>query len=154
MTAFVASIGKSASAAQGVSCFEKDCCYARGDAAHRWASVWTCKGGAALGPCDPVEPKAFRRVLKGEVPGGRRLGRKEPDGTVNPIFPVEKKIFCANTLSDNLSVRLLLPFHAAAVRSRQGFSRESGNLGVAGPEGLGSWLFSRGGWRRRTLRRQ
>ena len=30
----------------------------------------------------PVDPEAFRRVLEGEVPGGRRLGRMEPDGTV------------------------------------------------------------------------
>ncbi|MDE0052859.1 MAG: relaxase domain-containing protein [Gammaproteobacteria bacterium] len=55
---------------------------ARDDGAHREASVWAGKGAEALGLSGPVDPEAFRRVLKGEVPGGRRLGRKEPDGTV------------------------------------------------------------------------
>ena len=72
----VASIGKIASPAQGVGYFEKD------DGAHREASAWTGRGAEALGLSGPVDPQAFRRVLEGEVPGGRRLGRKEPDGTV------------------------------------------------------------------------
>ncbi len=78
----VASIGKLASPAQGVGYFERDGYYARDDAAHREASVWAGKGAEALGLSGPVDPEAFRRVLEGEVPGGRRLGRKEPDGTV------------------------------------------------------------------------
>ncbi len=79
----VASIGKIASSAQGVSYFEKDGYYARDDAAHREASAWAGNGAAALGLSGPVEPEAFRRVLEGEVPGGRRLGRKERDGSIH-----------------------------------------------------------------------
>ena len=78
----VASIGKIASPSQGVSYFEKDGYYARDDAAHRDASAWAGKGAAALGLSGPVDPEAFRRVLEGEVPGGRRLGRKEMDGGI------------------------------------------------------------------------
>ena len=78
----VASIGKIASPAQGVGYFEKDGYYARDDGAHREASAWEGKGAEALGLAGPVDPEAFRRVLEGEVPGGRRLGRMEPDGTV------------------------------------------------------------------------
>ena len=69
----VASIGKIASAAQGVSYFEKDGYYAKDDAAHKEASAWAGKGAAALGLSGPVEPDAFQRVLEGEVPGGRPM---------------------------------------------------------------------------------
>ena len=79
----VASIGKIASPAQGVGYFEKDGYYAKDDGAHREASAWAGKGAAALGLSGPVEPEAFRRVLEGEVPGGRRLGRKEIDGSIS-----------------------------------------------------------------------
>ncbi len=78
----VATIGKIASPAQGVGYFEKDGYYARDDGAHREASAWASKGAEALGLAGPVDPEAFRRVLEGEVPGGRRLGRMESDGTV------------------------------------------------------------------------
>ena len=78
----VASIGKIASPAQGVGYFEKDGYYAKDDAAHKDASAWAGKGAEALGLEGPVDPDAFRRVLEGEVPGGRRLGRMEPDGSV------------------------------------------------------------------------
>ena len=78
----VASIGKIASPAQGVGYFEKDGYYAKDDAAHREASAWKGRGAAALGLSGPVEPEAFGRVLEGEVPGGRRLGRKEIDGSI------------------------------------------------------------------------
>ena len=86
----VASIGKLASAAQGVGYFERDGYYAKDDGAHREASAWAGRGAAALGLSGPVDPEAFRRALEGEVPrngsgagpGGCRLGRKEPDGTV------------------------------------------------------------------------
>ena len=78
----VASIGKITSAAQGVSYFEKDGYYARDDAAHKEASAWAGKGAAALDLSGRVEPDAFQRILEGEVPGGRRLGRKEIDGSI------------------------------------------------------------------------
>ena len=78
----VASIGKIASPAQGVGYFEKDGYYAKEDAAHREASAWAGKGAEALGLSGPVDPERFRAVLEGEVPGGRRLGRKEIDGSV------------------------------------------------------------------------
>ena len=78
----VASIGKIASPAQGVGYFEKDGYYAKDDGAHREASAWAGKGAEALGLEGSVDPDAFRRVLEGEVPGGRRLGRMEPDGSV------------------------------------------------------------------------
>ena len=78
----VASIGKIASPAQGVGYFEKDGYYAKDDGAHKDASAWAGRGAEALGLEGPVDPDAFRRVLEGEVPGGRRLGRMEPDGSV------------------------------------------------------------------------
>ena len=62
---------------------EKDGYYTRDDPAHREASAWAGRGAAALGLSGTVEPKAFQRVLEGEVPGGRRLGRKEMDGTIH-----------------------------------------------------------------------
>ena len=77
----VASIGKIASASQGVSYFEKDGYYARDDAAHKEASAWAGKGAAALGLSGPVEPEAFQRVLEGEVPGARRLGTRTATAT-------------------------------------------------------------------------
>ena len=78
----VASIGKIASPAHGVGYFEKDGCYAKNDAAHKDASAWAGKGAAAPGLEGPVDPDAFRRVLEGDAPGGRRLGRMELDGSV------------------------------------------------------------------------
>ena len=86
----VASIGKIASPAQGVGYFERDGYYAKDDAAHRDASAWTGRGTEALGLSGPVDPERFRAVLEGEVPrigsgagqGGRRLGRKEIDGSI------------------------------------------------------------------------
>ena len=78
----VASIGKIASPSQGVGYFEKDGYYAREDAAHKEASAWAGKGAEALGLSGPVDPERFRAVLEGEVPGGRRLGRKELDGSI------------------------------------------------------------------------
>ena len=62
--------------------FERDGYYAKDDGAHREASAWAGRGAEGLGLEGPVDPEAFRRVLEGEVPGGRRLGRREPDGTV------------------------------------------------------------------------
>ncbi len=78
----VASIGKIASPSQGVGYFEKDGYYDRDDGAHREASAWAGRGAAALGLEGPVDPDRFRSVLEGEVPGGRRLGRKELGGGI------------------------------------------------------------------------
>ena len=78
----VASIGKIGSASQGVSYFEKDGYYAKDDPLHREASAWYGRGAEAMGLSGPVEPEAFEKVLQGHVPDGRRLGRRERDGTV------------------------------------------------------------------------
>ena len=78
----VASIGAIASAAQGVSYYEKDGYYAKDDAEHREASAWAGKGADALGLTGPVDPDVFRAVLEGKVPdgSGRELGRRGRDG--------------------------------------------------------------------------
>ena len=78
----VASIGAIASAAQGVSYYEKDGYYASEDAEHRRLSAWAGKGAEALGLSGPVDPDAFRGVLEGKVPdgSGRELGRRDRDG--------------------------------------------------------------------------
>ncbi len=78
----VAAIGKIASPSQGVGYFEKDGYYARDDGVHREASAWAGRGAEALGLSGPVDPERFRSVLEGEVPGGRRLGRREIDGSI------------------------------------------------------------------------
>ena len=81
----VASIGAVASPAQGVTYYERDGYYARGDAAHRQASAWAGKGAEELGLEGPVDPEIFKDVLEGSVPdgSGRRLGRRGKDGTVS-----------------------------------------------------------------------
>ena len=78
----VASIGAIASAAQGVSYYEKDGYYASDDPEHREASAWAGKGADALGLKGPVDPDVFRAVLEGKVPdgSGRELGRRDRDG--------------------------------------------------------------------------
>ncbi len=78
----VTSIGKIASPAQGVRYFEKDGYYAKDDGAHREVSACAVGGAEALGLSGPVDPERFRSVLEGEVPGRRRLGRKEIDGGI------------------------------------------------------------------------
>ena len=70
----VASIGKSASPAQGVSYFERDDYYAKDDPAHREASAWAGKGVDALGLSGPVDPDALRAVLEGRVSEGSADG--------------------------------------------------------------------------------
>ena len=79
----VASIGAVASPAQGVTYYEKDGYYAKDDPEHRDASAWAGKGAEALGLSGPVDPDTFQGVLEGTVPdgSGRRLGRREKDGT-------------------------------------------------------------------------
>ena len=78
----VASLGKIVSPVHGVAYYERDGHHARGDPAHRRASAWRGRGAAALGLAGPVEPAAFRSVLEGRVPGGRRLGRRDRRGNV------------------------------------------------------------------------
>ena len=78
----VASIGKIASPSQGVAYFERDGYYAKETAAHREASAWAGRGAEALGLSGPVDPGRFRSVLEGEVPDGRRLGRREIGGNI------------------------------------------------------------------------
>ena len=80
----VASIGAIASAAQGVSYYERDGYYAKDDPAHREASRWTGRGAADLGLVGAVDPDAFKEILEGRVPDGtgQRLGRKQNDGTL------------------------------------------------------------------------
>ena len=80
----VVSIGVVASAAQGVSYFERDGYYAKDDPEHLAASAWAGKGAEALGLEGPVDPDTFRDVLEGAVPdgSGRRLGRIGKDGGI------------------------------------------------------------------------
>ncbi len=78
----VASIGKIASLSQDAGYFEKDGYYTRDDGAHREASAWAGRSAEALGLAGPVDPERFRSVLEGEVPGDRRLGRREIDGGI------------------------------------------------------------------------
>ena len=80
----VVSIGTIASAAQGVSYFERDGYYTRDDREHLNASAWAGKGAEALGLRGPVDPDLFRDILEGTVPdgSGRRLGRREKDGSI------------------------------------------------------------------------
>ena len=80
----VASIGVLTSSSQGVSYYERDGYYDRGDPEHRAASAWAGRGAAGLGLAGPVEPDVFRSVLEGTVPdgSGQRLGRRERDGAI------------------------------------------------------------------------
>ena len=80
----VASIGAIASAAQGVSYYERDGYYANDDPAHKEASSWSGKGAADLGLAGPVDPDAFKEILEGHVPDGtgHRLGRNGKEGTL------------------------------------------------------------------------
>ena len=75
--ASVASIGRIASPSQGVSYYEKD------GPPHREARAWAGKGAEAPRLSSPVEPEAFRGFLEGEVPGGRRLGRRDLNGNIH-----------------------------------------------------------------------
>lgn len=78
----VASIGKILSAVHGVSYYEHDGHHARNDPAHREASAWAGRGATALGLAGPVDQDAFREVLEGRVPHGRRLGRRDRHGNI------------------------------------------------------------------------
>ena len=79
----VASIGKIASPAQGVTYYERDGYYAKDDPAHKAASAWAGKGAEALGLSGPVDPDTFRAILEGKVPDGPQLGRRDKDGNIH-----------------------------------------------------------------------
>ena len=78
----VASIDKIASPSQGVSYYERDGYYTKGDSAHREASAWAGRGAEELRLSGPVEPDAFKSILEGKVPGGRQLDRTDIDGNI------------------------------------------------------------------------
>ena len=79
----VASIGKIASPAQGVTYYERDGYYAKDDPTHREASAWAGKGADALGLSGPVDPDTFQAVLEGKVPEGPQLGKRGKDGAIH-----------------------------------------------------------------------
>ena len=79
----VASIGKIASPAQGVTYYERDGYYAKDDPEHKAASAWAGKGAGALGPRGPVDPNTFKAVLEGKVPEGPHLGKRDRDGNIH-----------------------------------------------------------------------
>ena len=79
----VASIGKIASPAQGVSYFERDGYYAKDDPAHREASAWAGKGAEALGLSGAIDAQAFQAVLEGKVPDGPHVGKRDRNGNVH-----------------------------------------------------------------------
>ena len=79
----VASIGKIASPAQGVTYYERDGYYAKDDPVHKAASAWAGKGSNALGLSGPVDPDTFTAVLEGRVPDGPQLGRRDKEGSIH-----------------------------------------------------------------------
>ncbi|MDD9993020.1 MAG: relaxase domain-containing protein, partial [Rhodospirillales bacterium] len=117
----VVSIGAVASAAQGVSYYERDGYYAKDDAAHREASAWFGKGAAALGLVDTVDPDLFTDILAGEVPDGSglRLGRRNREGEIEHrpgrdlTFSAPKSVSLAALIGDD---ERIAGVHDAAVR--------------------------------------
>ena len=79
----VVSVGAVASPSQGISYYERDGYYAKGDPEHRAGSAWAGKGAAELGLQGAVDPDTFRAVLAGHVPDGPRLGKRQKDGTLS-----------------------------------------------------------------------
>ena len=117
----VVSIGAVASAAQGVSYFERDGYYSRNDPEHLEASAWAGKGAEALGLSGPVDPSIFKDILEGTVPdgSGRRLGRPEKDGSIahrpgrDLTFSAPKSVSLVALLGDDANV---VAAHDAAVK--------------------------------------
>ena len=117
----VVSIGVVASAAQGVSYFERDGYYAKDDPEHLKASAWEGKGAEALGLRGPVEPGVFKDVLEGTVPdgSGRRLGRRDKEGNFDHrpgrdlTFSAPKSVSLVAMLGDDAAV---VAAHDAAVK--------------------------------------
>ena len=79
----VASIGKMASPAQGVTYYERDGYYAKDDPPHKAASAWTGKGAEELDLSGPVDPATFKAVLEGKVPDGPQLGKRDREGNIH-----------------------------------------------------------------------
>ncbi len=120
----VASVGKIASPSQGVGYYEKDGYYANADMAHREASLWVGEGADALGLSGEVEPERFRSVLAGEIPGGRRLGRKEKDGGITHRPGLDVTLSAPKSVSILAMVGddpRLVKAHDRAVRSTLGW---------------------------------
>ncbi len=120
----VASVGKIASPSQGVGYYEKDGYYANEDMAHREASLWVGEGADALGLSGEVEPERFRSVLEGEIPGGRRLGRKERDGSITHRPGLDVTLSAPKSVSILAMVGddpRLVEAHDRAVRSTLGW---------------------------------
>ena len=117
----VVSIGAISSAVQGVSYFERDGYYTKGDPEHLNASAWAGKGAEALGLRGTVDPDVFREVLEGAVPdgSGRRLGRQEKDGAITHrpgrdlTFSAPKSVSLAALLGNDAAVAAA---HDEAVR--------------------------------------
>ena len=117
----VVSIGAVASAAQGVSYYERDGYYAKDDAAHREASAWFGKGAAALGLEGTVDPDLFTDILAGEVPDGSglRLGRRNREGEIEHrpgrdlTFSTPKSVSLAALIGGD---ERIVGVHDAAVR--------------------------------------
>ena len=117
----VVSIGAIASAAQGVSYFERDGYYAKDDPRHLDASAWAGRGAEVLGLRGPVDPGVFQDVLEGTVPDGSgcRLGRREKDGSVTHrpgrdlTFSAPKSVSLVAMLGGDAAV---VAAHDAAVR--------------------------------------
>ena len=120
----VASIGAIASAAQGVSYYEKDGYYAKDDAAHKEASAWRGRGAEAMGLSGPVEPDAFEKVLQGFVPDGRRLGKKDRDGNFHHRPGIDVTMSAPKLVSLAALVggdRRIVKAHARAVKRTLGW---------------------------------
>ena len=118
----VASIGAVASPAQGVTYYERDGYYATDDPEHRQGSAWVGKGAEALGLSGAVDPDTFKEILEGTVPdgSGRRLGRREKDGTFrhrpgrDVTFSAPKSVSIAALIGGDHRV---VAAHDAAVRT-------------------------------------
>ena len=78
----VVSIGAVASASQGVSYYERDGYYAKGDPKHKESSAWAGRGAEALNLNGPVDTDIFKAILAGKVPDGPQLGRPGKDGAM------------------------------------------------------------------------
>ena len=67
------SVANVRSASGAASYFAKDNYYASADADR--SGIWVGKGSERLGLSGVVEPRAFEAILRGELPGGGRIGR-------------------------------------------------------------------------------
>ena len=153
----VVSIGAIASAAQGVSYFERDGYYARDDHEHQKASAWAGKGAEALGLSGPVDPDIFKDVLEGTVPdgSGRRLGRPGKDGSLvhrpgrDLTFSAPKSVSLVALLGNDDAVtaahdtavrRTLVWLEATTIQTRMK-NPETGRLGYAGDQKMVAATF-------------